>query len=270
LNRIIIHSVPRSGSTWLGEIFNSNEKTLYKLQPLFSYAFKDRLNENSSKDEIDLFFKELVLKKDNFLDQTDKKEKGVIPTFNKNKPSNFIIYKEVRYHHILRNLLEKDNELKVIGLVRNPLSVINSWLRAPKEFRKELGWSELEEWRFAAKKNLNKPEEFNGFEKWKEVTLLFEELLIEFPDRFYLVKYNELVTNTVQEVKNLFDFCDLNLTEQTLIFINKSSNTDQSAEAYSVFRSKQVDDKWKFQLNPIIIFEIQKDLKETKLEKYLL
>jgi len=270
LKRIALHSAPRSGSTWLGEILNSNEKTVYKLQPLFSYAFKDRLNENSSKDEIILFFKELALKKDNFLDQTDKKEKGIIPIFNKNKSSNFIIYKEVRYHQILRNLLEKDEDIIVIGLIRNPLSVINSWLRAPKEFKKELGWNELEEWRYAPKKNLDKSEEFNGFEKWKEVTLLFEELQIEFTNRFYLLKYDDLLNNTEHEVNKLFSFCGLELTRQTLSFINKSTNTDRSTEAYSVFRNNQTDDKWKSQLNPKIISDIQKDLIGTKLEKYLI
>lgn len=74
--------------------------------------------------------------------------------------------------------------------------MINSWLNAPKEFKKELGWEELEEWRYAPKKNSVGLEEFNGFEKWKEVAHLFEKLQIKFPDRFYLIKYDDLISKT--------------------------------------------------------------------------
>ena len=52
-------------------------------------------------------------------------------------------------------------------------------------------------------------------------------------------------------------------------FIKKSSNTNQTDEAYSVFRNKQNDDNWKFSLNSLIINEIQEDLIGTLLEKYI-
>ena len=40
-DRIIsIHGVPRSGTSWLGQILDSSPKVRYKFQPLFSYAFK--------------------------------------------------------------------------------------------------------------------------------------------------------------------------------------------------------------------------------------
>ena len=270
MKRIAIHSVPRSGSSWLGEIFNSNELTIYKYQPLFSYAFKNRLTPNSTKIEIINFFNELKYFNDDFLDQKKEREKELSPIFIKNeKLRDTIVYKEVRYHHILKNLLEKDNEIKIIGLVRNPLSVIYSWLMAPKEFKKNQGWKEMDEWRFASKKNLNKPEEFNGFEKWKEVAYLFEDLNQLYPNRFYLLRYDELINNSVKVVTDMFDFCGMNFLEQTDDFLTFSSNTDRSDEAYSVFRNEQKDDKWKSNLNPLIINEIHKDLKGSALEKYL-
>lgn len=49
---IAIFGVPRSGTSWLGQLFNSSERVAYRYQPLFSYAFKGRLNENSTLDEI--------------------------------------------------------------------------------------------------------------------------------------------------------------------------------------------------------------------------
>ena len=44
LKKIAIFSVPRSGSSWLGQIFNSHEDVSFRMQPLFSYSHKSALN----------------------------------------------------------------------------------------------------------------------------------------------------------------------------------------------------------------------------------
>lgn len=266
--KIAIHSVPRSGSSWLGEILNSSPKTNFKFQPLFSFAFKDYLTPHSSKEEIKNFFLKISISTDDFLNQTEQKINGNFPDFKKDNDQKFITYKEVRYHHILENLLAQDDEVILIGLIRNPLSVISSWLHAPKEFRRDLGWNELKEWRYAKLKNQEKPEEFNGYEKWKEVALLFHKLHNKYPDRVYLLNYKKLLNDTLSETKQLFDFCGIPLEVQTLNFINQSSHSPND-DAYSVFRSKQTDVKWKTQLNPIISEEIITDLKESILDVYI-
>ncbi|WP_268225537.1 sulfotransferase domain-containing protein [Sinomicrobium oceani] len=255
--RIAIHSVPRSGSTWLGNIFNSHPNVAFRYQPLFSYAFKDALNTNSSKEEIINFFQDIKTSSDDFINQKEGVQKGIIPTFPKGDITH-VCYKEVRYHHLLENMLEKKGDLKVIGLIRNPLAVIHSWLRAPKEFKKELGWREEEEWRYAPKKNLNKPEEFNGYEKWKEVMILFESFQKQYPERFYLLNYDDLLCDKIAVIKNVFSFCDLNMPQQSINFIHQSSSTDQS-DAYSVFKAKTKDDGWEKHLPKFIIEEITKD-----------
>lgn len=267
LIRIGIHSVPRSGSTWLGSIFDSHPLVTYKLQPLFSYAFKDRLTITSTNQDIDLFFKELVNSQDDFLDQRDGKQRGIIPEFKKEDP-RAIVYKEVRYHHILNNLLDKDNKLKVIGIVRNPLSVIYSWWNAPKEFRADLGWSIKNEWRFAPSKNLGRPEEFNGYEKWKEVAILFRNLKLKYPDRFYLLRYSDLIRETELTVETLFKFMNLKMTSQTLHFIKQSSNKKVD-DAYGVYRTNQTDNKWKGSLPQDIVNFIRKDVNLHDLSEFL-
>jgi len=60
MKKIALHSVPRSGSSWIGQILNSSPKVNYKFQPLFSYAFKGYLDENSSRERIDEFFEKEV------------------------------------------------------------------------------------------------------------------------------------------------------------------------------------------------------------------
>jgi hypothetical protein len=268
LKKLAVHGVPRSGTTWLGEIFNSSPHTIYRYQPLFSYALKDYLSMSSSLEDVENFFSELVkIKNDNFMNQTGKRKNGNFPTFKKEKATH-VVYKEVRYINIIPNLLRKSKDLKLCVLIRNPLSVINSWLRAPREFRSDHGWKELEEWRYALKKNLNKPHEYNGYDKWRESTLLFHQLKLQYPDRMQIVKYSDLLNNTTEIVKDLFEAFDLEMTEQTRDFI-KTSSEKTTSDPYSVYRKKQTDDKWKEQLNPEIIEAILEDVKDTELEQYI-
>lgn len=268
MHRIAIHSVPRSGSSWLGELFNSSPAVKYKYQPLFSYALKGFIHESSGKEEIDAFFKKLIITEDAFLDQTENVESGKFPRFQKNE-IEFIVYKEVRYHHILKNLLEKDQEVKVVGLVRNPYAVLNSWFKASREFRRDLDWKEEEEWLSAPKKNQGKVEEFYGFEKWMEVTLLFEELKTKYPDRFYLIDYTALLRNTDSEVRSMFAFCGIPFEKQTEDFI-KASREKNNPDTYSVFKQRIVDSDWQKELDPSIKNAVDGMLySNTILRKYL-
>lgn len=268
MQKIAIHSVPRSGSSWLGQIFNSSRKVIYKYQPLFSYAFKDYLDEHSAREQIETFFEEVAQTEDPFLDQTDKVKAGSYPDFEKSESPTVICYKEVRYHHILPNMMEQADDVKVIGLIRNPCAVINSWLQAPKEFRREEGWDEMEEWRHAPKKNRGRKEEFHGFEKWKEAARIFHQLNDRYSDRFHLIRYSDLLDDTLNSVRRLFDFCDLKVESQTLEFL-ESSRDKKGEDPYGVYRKNPGNEKWKYKLNPAIRKEIIRDLKDTELEQYL-
>lgn len=267
LNIIAIHGVPRSGTTWLGELFNSSKNTLYKYQPLFSYIFKDFLTQSSTKEDMDQFFSSLATSSDDFLDQRKERLNGNLPIFEKSEFTH-LVYKEVRYHNILYNLLRKCDDINLMLIIRSPLSVISSWINAPKEFRADLGWIPIEEWRYALKKNLNKPEEYNGYERWKEATRYFINLSNNFPDKAIIVEYRSLLESTEKEVRRLFKFCNLKYGDQTIKFVHDSKSFNNSNK-YSVFRKKQNDEKWRDDLDSRISAEIIDDLKGTDLERYL-
>lgn len=267
LSNIAIHGVPRSGTTWLGAIFDSSEEVVYRNQPLFSYAFKSFLTEYSSVKEIEEFFEKISKSDDEFLTQIESKLKGFIPIFNKNNPSH-IVYKEARYHNVLANMLQKNNKLKVVGIIRNPKSVLTSWFNAPKEFDRN-NWNFLEQWKEAELKNEKRKIEFYGYQKWKEVALMFLNFKKKFEKQFYLVNYKDLLTDTENVTKVMFDFCGLNFSNQTADFILKSRSNDMSDEAYSVYRNNSLDDKWMHVLPKEISNTIDKDLKGTELEIFL-
>jgi hypothetical protein len=265
--KVAVHGVPRSGTSWIGEILNSSPHTIYRFQPLFSYALKDFLTNASTKHDIELFFQKLFHIQDRFIDQTDKRTSGDFPRFEK-RESTHIVYKEVRYINILCNMMRRTDDLYLCAVIRNPLSVINSWLRAPREFRGDLGWEELEEWRYAIKKNLNKPEEFNGYEKWKEAALVFRNLKTQYPNRVFIAKYDHFLANPIEETKKLFKAIALPLKDSTTEFILRSSST-MNSDPYSVFRSNQRDTKWKKELNPVIAQQILLDIEGTELQEYI-
>ena len=266
LKKIAFHGVPRSGTSWVGSIFDSSPNVAYRHQPLFSYAFKSFLNEHSNKYDIDLFFDKILKTEDDFVLRKSEKAEKLIPSFNKTAITH-IIYKEARYHNILENLLLKHPYIIVVGIIRNPKSVLSSWFNAPKEFNKEK-WNPYNEWRDAKLKNANLPENYYGYNKWKEVAKMILHFKNNYPKRFYLIDYRKLLNNTKEEVSKLFDFCEIPLDIQTINFIDESKSRDISQDAYSVYRKNQQDDKWKEILTQSIINEIDRDLKNTELERF--
>lgn len=266
LQRLAIHGAPRSGTTWLGEILNSSPHVIYKYQPLFSYAFKSYLDEHATAARIDDFFSAIAGTTDAFLDQSVQRQRGDLPQFAKAEPTH-IVYKEVRYHHILPNLLA-NSDVKLVALVRNPLAVMASWLAAPREFRRDLGWQVADEWRMAPSKNQGRPEEFYGFERWKESARLFHALAQQFPLRVRVVRYSELLEDPPAVTQHLFDFAGLAMGEQTRAFLAESRGEDR-ADTYAVYRSKRVDDGWKTLLDDSIVAAIRADLAGGDLSCYL-
>lgn len=268
MKKLAIHSVPRSGSSWLGEIINSSENVNYAFQPLFSYTFKSALNENSTLEDINDFYKNISVSEDDFITQKPGRELGRKPKFKKKKIT-LLAYKEVRYHYVIENLIKKDSKQKVIGLIRNPLAVLSSWLNAPREFRVDLGWDFANEWEHARLKNEGKDEEYFGYSKWKEAALLYKRLSKEFPDNFLLVNYENLLSNTSEEVKKIFHFLKLDMTEQTESFINLSGE-NQVNDTYSVFKNKNgVDDSWKTNIPENIVQKVLLDCKKSGLSEFI-
>ncbi len=265
MNKIGIFGVPRSGTSWLGQIFNSHPKVVFRFQPLFSYGHKSFLSANSSENEINSFFKDILYSQDAFATMTADTQKGY-PIFPKSKTQEYIVFKETRYLHIIENLLNKSKKVKVIGIIRNPLSVLASWMSAPREFQH--GWDIRAEWKEAPSKNQNSPEEFFGFNKWKESAEAFLRFQYQFPKQFFLVTYSDLNQNPLDTTIDMFNFCGLDICGQVEDFITRSKARHDS-DPYSVFRAKANDERWRDILPDEIVEEIKSDLKDSPLNIFL-
>lgn len=265
---VSLHGAPRSGTSWLGKIFDSHPDTAYRFQPLFSYRFKGAIDATSGREQVERFLTDLyTIQDDDFILQLRQQGRGAHPDgFAKTSHPGVLVMKEVRYHYVIETLLHQVEGIKIVGIVRHPCGTINSWLKTQREFKPE--WDAIAEWREATSKNQKRSEEYYGFSKWKELAYLFLSLACEQPDSFYLVRYESLVANPEREVGKLFTFCGLDMPDQVRNFI-ASSQQQEVEDPDSVFRTADVAERWKHELPAVIRDAIYSELRGTKLEMFL-
>lgn len=266
--RVAVHSAPRSGSSWLGQILDSAPEVTYAFQPLFSYAFKGALTPTSSRADVERFFAAIAATDDPFVRQVEQRARGVYPRFTTDREPRVVAYKEVRYHEVLPRLLAVDPDLRGVALIRDPRAVIHSWASAPREFRRDLGWEIAAEWRHARSKNQGRPEEWFGFERWVASSRLFLDLAERHPQRFLIVRYGDLVERTEDVVGRVFAHCGLAVGPPTRAFLDASRSRTVD-DPYAVFRSSVDRDAWRGRLPDAIARSIEEELAGTPLERFL-
>lgn len=261
---IYIGGVARSGTSWIGQIFNSCPIVKFRFQPLFSYEFRGKVNEDSSPEGFQVFFSELFNVQSEFLTQQDKIVKGLYPNFSKSNES-VLAFKENRFQSIIEPMLRKCENVNFIGVVRNPNATLSSWTKNSKEFPE--GSDIQKEWRFGMCKNKG-IEDYFGYYKWKEVANLYLDLEQKYKNRVKIIHYDKFVLTPIEETKKLFSNLDIPFTQQTLDFLDKSKQGNDN-NYYSVFKGAKTIDSWKQDFPVNITNEIQADLKGTRLEQFL-
>jgi hypothetical protein len=223
------------------------------------------LGESSSLDDIEDFFQKMLITQNDFILQKPQIRRGAHSSFNKEEVETLVM-KHVRYHFIIENIIKKDPSVRVVGIVRDPRGVINSWLKTPREFSSE--WSASEEWRTAPSKNQGRVEEYYGFEKWKEFSRLSIRLSNLYSNNFKLVQYEDLLADKIEQVGQIFDFCNINFGSQTRNFLIET-NSIEVDDPDTSFRFADVSKRWNQELSREIAEEIAEDLKGTALEVFL-
>ncbi|MBT8043203.1 MAG: sulfotransferase [Kiritimatiellales bacterium] len=260
---VYIAGVARSGTSWIGQIFNSCPSVRFRFQPLFAYEFKNQVNEDSSPADFQNLLDGIYESTGDFLLQKDKVEAGVYPQFTKENETT-LVFKENRYQSFIEPMMRKLPEVALLGVLRHPCAVLNSWKNNAKEFPAECDIRK--EWRFGNCKNTGN-EDYFGYYKWKEVAHLYLDLKDKYPDRTYVLRYEDLVQDPLGVAGDLFNFFNIPLTDQTREFLEASTSASQ-ASYYSVYKTSDVTEKWKTDLDPSIAEEILADLSGTRLERF--
>lgn len=261
-----IMGMPRSGTSWISQLFDSVPSVSFKLSPLFSYAYKNAINSESSKTEFSDFFDSILNSSDDFMNQTYRRTSGEYPTFDKKTNNANLVIKDTRYHNIILTLLKHFPDIKIVYIVRNPMAAIHSWITNPNEF--PVTDDPLVYWK-NGKNRKTSEEEFWGFDDWCKVTKMYLDLKTKYANNIYIIKYEDLVHNTEKYTKELFAFSNLEYTEQTKRFIDEC-HTHNNSNVYSVYKDPiQVLNNWKNSLPNIIKVTIQNELKNTELYNYI-
>lgn len=265
---INIHGVPRSGTSWLGEIFNSAPGVRYKYQPLYRKPLRGMIGPQSRREDLEHYFRLLYGYANDFIDRRQDVAMGIAPHFERKDPAPaFLVSKHVRHHYLVPRLLALLPEMRMVGIVRHPCAVLHSWRRTPWPTY-DPAWDFLAEWRFAPRKNRYRPEWYYGFHRWQEVAAMFLDMQRTYPRRFRLLRYEELVADTGTVVTDLFAWCNLPLTEQTERFLQRSRAATVD-DAYSVFRRTPDIHAWRGELDPSVVRAVETELAGGELERFL-
>ena len=261
-----IAGMPRSGSTWLSQIFASSPQVRLKFCPLFSYEFKNKLDETATSDQWKELFEDVYNCSSEYLDQEYLRKKGLVPQFDlKNDNPSSLVIKSTRFHNLVPSILDLDKDIKFVHLVRDPRASIHSWLTNPYEFPKDA--IPTEEWRSGACRKTGLGE-FWGFEDWKYVNGQALELQARYPERFQIVQYEDLVRDVENGVQTLFEYCDIEYHAQTVAFLNASRHTHLDNKR-SVFKKQASHQSWIKNLDPEISIACQREVQDTPLERFL-
>ncbi|MGY4878615.1 sulfotransferase family protein [Vreelandella aquamarina] len=264
MKKLIITGMPRSGTSWLGQIINSSPIVSFRTEPLFSYRFKNILNTESSKKEFDDFFDSLVNIEDDFILQTEKINEGFYPRFNKSS-ANILAFKTTRHFELLSQYLKHINEIHIIAIVRHPCAVINSWFNSYREFEKK-GCEKWNDWKTGECRKASTGE-YWGFNDWLLSTKLFMKLESQYSN-FHIVRYSDLLDHTESQSRSLFKKIGIPFTEQTQYFLDACHQRHDN-DPYSVFKSKSALNSWEKALNKEIKNEIFFEIKKEQLDKFI-
>lgn len=247
MNLISLHSCPRSGSTWLQSIFEAhpNIKTVY--QPLFSYALKNCINKNSTKKEFNKFINNIKKTDDEYCcmksDYHTNNKKTDIVRFEKENIET-VLMKHTSHHNLIENFIKLYPSIKIIGLIRDPCSVIYSQMNSKHE--------KLKDWLDGKDKNKDEEEIFFGFNKWLEVKQIFYNIKERYPENIIIINYEDLVKNTINEIEKICKFCNLEFHKYMKNSIELMNSKNEEYD-YSVFKKENTIEKWKGKLDDKIV-----------------
>lgn len=262
----VITGMPRSGTSWVGQIIESCPAVRYKMSPLFSWEFKNAVGEGASRQEWERLFRAAYETSSEFLDQEHRRASGEYPVFDERMGEPpVLVLKFNRFQNLVPDLLELFPGLRMLSVVRHPCGAIHSWLTTRGEFPPDA--DPLEHWRSGAAKKTG-PQDFFGFDDWRKVTRLHLKLAEAYPDRFRIERYEELVEAPLEGGRRIFDFLDLPFTKQTRDFLERS-HSEVVPSDYSVFKSPSVKDRWRSELQPGIREAILDELEGSDLERFI-
>jgi hypothetical protein len=264
---IFLLGMPRSGTTWLSQILESSPDILVRLSPNFSHALKNKLSPLSTMAEWRDVLRAVCRTDDPFLTLDILRDTGELIRFPDagSRVATHLVLKDTRFHAVYRAGMRRMPKARTIYIVRHPAAVLWSW-KSCREF--PVGADFKTEWRSGACRKKGSEGEYWGFEDWKNLTLSYCELAASHPDRYRIVRYEDVVDRAMQEIETIFSFMGIPLPGHTLDFI-ETTHSRHDDRPYSIFKSKSVAHAWRGHFPADILSQISAEVKGTCLERFV-
>lgn len=263
---IWLAGMPRSGTTWLSQVFAAHPAVRVKFCPLFSYEFKRRCGPESTPAEWRALLRDVYATPGEFLDQVHLRREGHVPTFaQKAAAPPVMLIKSNRFHDLAPHVLAACPEVSWLAVVRHPAATIHSWLDNPTEFPS--GADPRTEWRTGACRKTG-PGEFWGFDDWLAVTAMQVELARRWPERVKVLRYDVARAHPLEAMAEVLEWCGLSQHEQVREFLAASRN-GSSNHHRSVFKAPASAERWRTALDPRVVAQIERETCARGLGEFL-
>lgn len=239
----IIWGVPRSGTSWLGYLISRHPDVEYRFQPIHAHTFKSRVETNSSRLEVFLFYARLLAARDNYL------LTGLAKDVRREKKSKLarllakaLVFKETHDLNSIQRIVSLDSRSRLLVIVRDPIAVLESWINAPKEFNPE--WKVEEEWMWAGKKNSEYLGNHFGLSEWIKTTKQVIELSEKRPKQVRIIRYGQLLESTEETMREVCAHFGIP-SERLTIAAPGSASPKSLLDEYSVSRPRERHSSWR-------------------------
>ncbi len=229
LPTVVVLSLPRSGSSWVGEVLGSAPKALYLREPLTQSAVDFGAHNFQLTDET---FSEPPPNYETFL----KAAFQGLPIFHPRvvtKPEQWSLYRRWGRRVVIKEvnlrmcpLVIRKFQPRIILLVRHPAAVLQSWRR--------LKWAGSTQTEAEALAH-------------DQARLLRQTLdtLADYPQHC-VVRYEDLCLDPVTQFRRLYDFAGFTWHEQVEALIQEHLQGGDRADTYGTFRkTAEMVDAWR-------------------------
>lgn len=240
MNVIFVLSMPRSGSSFLGQLLSADESTVVRLSPFFSYSLGECSRSIKSREDFNSWVFNLLHTNDEFVTQSESISKGIYPTEQEKTNVKTLVIKDTRNIFDYIELFLKYSEIKIIFLDRRLDEQLSSWITSP-----EFKGLPIDSPNLLLANERKALEHFPYTEYWGVQDILYfktlsRDLSNKYPRRVLKITYDSLVQGKVSGISQIVPDLDLDLligryNELT----NKNNNTtSQDSDPYSVYRPR--------------------------------